>query len=825
MDRLIAEGYSSEEAIRLARAALSGELPTATTGIQQVVTPAIRNALFDEVRFVLAAEPFEMISTHEALTNALLGRAIPRTPGTAGGSAYSRLARVFGDEVAEALAQKQTLDEVLTLRAGKRRVGTTMGPGGVKPPGVAKAPGPFIDYPSTQTFGARTATERLLAEPGAFKPVAPPLIGETPPASFGELPSPQTQFERNLALRRGLGKQPGPLLEQPTTQTFGSRTATERLTSETTSLEVPQKPLVGDKPPAPFGELPALRSQAERDIDLQVFREMTGQAAPPKGPTAAGRLAMEDLPPDNIIKQASFMPEETKDRMLRWAKNAGLTAVDFGNLLRANMASIDMSYLRQQALLIPAHPINFAASFKSALKSMWSQKYAQEVDRAIRTHPYQQFAATGPDFLRNLDSPVAKAWEREEQFLILAGGNRPLQRLAQKMPWLNISNRAFVTGINVMNWRDYVHYVDTLLDINQQVAAGTLRKYPVEALNIKKSADTYAGMLADMSGRGPLGPLQQLSPALNAGFFSVRLNIGRLISPRHIFHGDPMVRKQAIKNWLTAIGTYSGLLFAGQQMGLWDVETDPRSSDFMKIRLGRLRFDPWGGNQQYAVLYGRLLPLVGGIKSGKTGEVSDYDPVEGGARFARTKAAPLISQALTAWTGKDFKGSEIDRADWQRWLKDNAPLLAQDMLEGFEAEGLVGLFAGAPGAFGVGVQAQPPTLNDIAKELYNTEYYLLPTKGAGALARERVRRVLKTRLSPEERALDKERETKIEQRAKELEARRNKQFRSRGGSPSGVRTPRPGGFSVPIGPTPRPSTSGPTLDEYKAWEAQNAGRR
>ena len=748
VERLLDQDYSSEEAIRLATKELSGELPTVLTGIQRVVTPAIRDALFNEVRFVLASEPLEMVSTHTALTNALLGKAIPRTPGTAGGSAYSRLVRVFGGEIAEAITKRQTLDEVIGLRAGKRTLQTTMGPGRVLAPGEAKTPGPFIEYPP---------------EPPPLKiPIQKPLMPESPLAPFRELPSSQRQFERNLELRRALGKQPEPFIERPSTQE---------------ALNPPVRPLMPESAPAAFRELPALHSQAEREIDLQVFREMTGQAPPPEGPTAAGRLAMEDLPPDNIIKQVSFIPEETKDRMIRWAKNAGLTAVDFGNLLRGNMSGPDMSYLRQQAFLIPAHPINFTVSFKDALKAMWSREYAQGIDRAIRNHPYQQFYAGGPDFLRALDSPTAKAWEREEQFLILAGGDRPLQKLAQKMPWLNISNRAFVTGINVMNWRDYVHYVDTLLDMNQQIAAGTLRKYPSEVLNIKKSADTYAGMLADMSGRGPLGHLQKMSPALNAGFFSVRLNIGRLFSPRHMFHGDPMVRKQAIKNWLTAIGTYSGLLFAGQQMGLWDLETDPRSSDFMKLRIGRLRIDLWGGHQQFAVLYARLLPVMGGIKSIETGQVSDYDPVTGGAKFARTKASPLVSEVLTAWTGKDFKGSEIDRADWQRWLKDNAPLLVQDMMEGFEAEGLLGLGIGASGAFGIGVQAHEVTLSDVSKELYGLNYYDLPTKGYAGRSRERVRRELMRRVSPKERARMEQEDKEEKERAKELERERLRMFR------------------------------------------------
>ena len=37
------------------------------------------------------------------------------------------------------------------------------------------------------------------------------------------------------------------------------------------------------------------------------------------------------------------------------------------------------------------------------------------------------------------------------------------------------------------------------------------------------------------------------------------------------------------------------------------VELDPRSSDFMKIKLGNTRVDPWGGMQQQIVLSSRLI--------------------------------------------------------------------------------------------------------------------------------------------------------------------------------------------------------------------------
>lgn len=236
-------------------------------------------------------------------------------------------------------------------------------------------------------------------------------------------------------------------------------------------------------------------------------------------------------------------------------------------------------------------------------------------------------------------------------------------------------------------------------------------------------------MLADLSGRGPLGRLQAISPELTNGFFAARLNIGRLLSPRHLFSSNPRIRKIAWKNFTTAIAGWGGLVWGGHQMGWWDAQLDPRSSDFSKMKIGNLRIDPWGGFQQYAVLYTRLaVPAMGAIPgvtlfdrtlqsgpnegqtvtdnflSTTTGRPSSRSPQDLLGSFARGRVAPGLAVALEAWTGTDFKGSRIDRTDWKRWLKENAPLSGQDIFEALASEGIVGL-AGLSSLIGFGVQA------------------------------------------------------------------------------------------------------------------------
>ncbi len=767
LNTLIDEGVETEEAIRQARQALVGELPTVPTGIAQLATPEIQRALFDEMYRVLRNEPLEILSTGRALSNALAGRSIPRIPGIKGGSAYSRLVRVFGFDMADALAKPGRLDSLID--AGE--VGARPRPSG---------PSVRVETPSTQTFGG-SQTARLLDEPALTLEGQRPLRLEPPPGPFkGLRQDTRPQWLKdidNQIFREATGEVPpltGPSVraEFPSVQALGG---------------VDQIPLIPEAPPGPFRAVPRdPRPQWEKELDLQVFRELTGEAPPPIGPTLP-RVA-GTIPPDDIVKQISMMSEADRQRMLRWMQYTGLTGMDLGNLVRANVATVDLSYLRQQAFLIPGHPVAFGKSFKDAFRSLWSADYAKQIDNAIKTDPaFKFYDLLKVDFLRPLDSKVAQAWQRAEDFIIL-GGDRPLQRLADKLPWIRISQRAYVTGMNKMNFDLFKGHIRMVNRINEEVAAGRvvlnplqrlreripgLRIYPQagETFDMEKSIKAYGDMLAEMSGRGPLGPLKELSPALNAGFFSIRLQIGRLLSPRHLFSSDPITRQAAWYNFMTAIGAFSGLILGGRAMGLWDVETDRRSSDFMKIKIGRMRIDLWGGYQQYAVLYARLLPVVGGLKTTATGEVTEIDPVQAVSRFAASKRAPAVGQVLTAWTGRDFRGSRVDRRDWQMWLEQNLPISIQDVTEAFEDQGLTGAaIAGPLSILGQGVNVHDLQKQDIALELYGIDFFDMPLKSP---QRAHVIRVWESRLNRSER----ERIAEDKKRVREGAVRREEERR------------------------------------------------
>jgi hypothetical protein len=115
-NELVDSGLKPEEAWEQAKTEmLTGKLPYEKSTVFDYVTDDLRDALFSKVYHTLANDPIEQVSTLTALANALTGMPIPRTPGVKGGSALSRLLKVFGNdpEIMKILDNKKPLRKTL----------------------------------------------------------------------------------------------------------------------------------------------------------------------------------------------------------------------------------------------------------------------------------------------------------------------------------------------------------------------------------------------------------------------------------------------------------------------------------------------------------------------------------------------------------------------------------------------------------------------------------------------------------------------------------------------------------------------------------------
>jgi hypothetical protein len=701
---LVGKGVPYEDAMRQASVEkLSDKLPFANTGLADVITPDVAHALYKKLYFTLKNDGVAMKSTMTALGNMLVGKPIPRTLGIKGGSAFTRLVRVFGERQVLAMERGLQQDQsIRTLIAMK-----------IAPQGVSKASRELLKSTPRDLFVHQPPLLDLETVGGVLQR----SLREDPPMVTRNIP-PDT---RTAAGRRmdteefklRLKSSPEELLRQAA------------ISPEPAIGGTQQARLLQDPPMVIKDIPPDTRTAAGRRLDYEAYK--IHFAPSPKG--AGEKVTYPTLVDKVVAEQGPLMPTAQKNLLLRAARLAGLAYIDVGNLVRANKAAMDFSWWRQVAPLIFGDLKQFTIANASAFKALWSDDYAKEVYKSIGRDPVapnrlgslkQVYDFIKADFLRPPEGALVDSWQRAEDFMIL-GGERPLQRFARKLPWLRISARAHVTGTNVMTWGLFKKHASNLHKLSEKIASGEVVLKPGESFDFLKEMKLVANMLGDWSGRGPIGPLKEITPALNAGFFSFRMVSGRLFMVRSLASPSKYVRKEAWKNLVSFVGGMTGLLMAGEQIGLWEVVKDPRNPDFLKARIGRLRFDPWGGTQQFVVLMARLMTQTS-ISSKTLEKRATRDGVALVSRFLENKKHPFLGIMLETLEGEDFQGRPIDYSDWETYLNMVGALSLQDMWEAFEAEGFGGGLMGASGIVGMGVLAyDTPTWPEV------TPYYALET--------------------------------------------------------------------------------------------------
>ncbi len=577
---IVAKGMNVEEASKQAiKDTLSGELPSLKTDYLEGITSELRDALFLKGYYELKDNPLEYTSFVTALTNALAGRPIPSVPGIKGGSALTRLQRVFGG-----------LPKVLK------------------------------------------AIEKMAEEKQPLDKVLEAIYRET-----GGDPIPVDQ--KTADYLRGL------------------------------STKTPYEPTM----------------------------ELPQQLVTPY-----------DAPIEDAAKQIPLMPRPVLDNIVQILKQIGYSPIDIGNFLRANKASFDFSFWRQQAPLIAGHPIEFLQANVEAWNALWSQKSSEASWLKIIKDPtglyqiYEECERQGGDFLRPLKlKKGTEQWRGTEEFGYITG-ERVIPKLTGKLPWVKLSSRAFETGTNVHNWLIFKSYYKAMLRLSEMYASGQKTLKVGEVFSIEKEMIDFSKSLANFTARGSLGKFSAAAPELSGLFFAPRAAVGRILIIKDLLNANPRVRLQAWRNATTFVGTVGGIILLGAAMGWWEYEDDPRSAEFMSIRIGNTRIDPWGGYRQFVTFFARAITGTG--VSSVTGAEYKTDPLDLIQNFIRGKASPLASTILDFWKGKNFVGEEVDVNNPKQWVERIAPFAVWDIYEAYQDDPAIGLLAAVPAIVGAGVQ-------------------------------------------------------------------------------------------------------------------------
>lgn len=389
-------------------------------------------------------------------------------------------------------------------------------------------------------------------------------------------------------------------------------------------------------------------------------------------------------------------------------------ALNLLNLPRAVMATADLSAPLRQGIFLVGRPKKFLPAFGAMFKYALSEKAYQGLMAEIRSRPTYLLMRENKLALTDMGE-VLNA--REEAFM---------SNLAEKIPGFKYvargSNRAYSGFLNKLR----ADVFDDLLKKAKQLG--------IETPNLARD---IARFVNSATGRGELpGSIRNATQVLNAIFFSPRLMASRinLLNPAYYITLDPFVRKEALKSLLTFAGIGATIIGLASMAGL-DVGTDPRSTDFGKLKTGDTRYDPWGGFQQYIVIASRL--ITGKMVSSTTGREFNlgegYKPttrLDIVQRFFENKTSPVASFALALLKGQTATGEAVNipAEVIDRFL----PMLAQDVFDLVRENGLKGIGMAIPGVFGVGSQTyadQVPMKGKTASGRDTTKWRQAPSLG------------------------------------------------------------------------------------------------
>jgi hypothetical protein len=372
------------------------------------------------------------------------------------------------------------------------------------------------------------------------------------------------------------------------------------------------------------------------------------------------------------------------------------------NVPRTIMASADFSApLRQGIVQTVAHPhIAMKAAYQGFRQGFSEAKFDRWIHDFKESPEYKLMEASGM-YISDPHHPMLTM--KEEQFM---------NNIAQKIPVLGevikFSERAYIAYLNALRVDRFLRGVS---------------KFKDDGFTLENSPQLYkswARLINNSTGRGDMGPMETAAPVLNSVFFSPRLIASRFnlltdwLNPYYYQSTPKQVRVEYAKDMLKFIGVGVAVL------GMWassddeaEVELDPRSTDFLKLKRGDTRYDIWGGFQPFVRLTAQL--FSGETKNTHTGMMQELDGDGFGARgkedvlgsFLRNKLAPVPQMGWSAFTGQEPMGTKFNWADQP--AKMLAPILWQDVYEAWKDQGVRSLFTvGLPSAFGLGVQSYAP---------------------------------------------------------------------------------------------------------------------
>ncbi len=356
------------------------------------------------------------------------------------------------------------------------------------------------------------------------------------------------------------------------------------------------------------------------------------------------------------------------------------------NVGRAFISSYDLSAVFRQGIVgTVSHPLRTIPVVIEMLKALRKQS-AFEAEQKIRARELFPLAQqSGVEFTEH-GTDLAKFEEAYQS------------RWAERIPGVAASERAFVTFLNRQRMDMFEFMIKWLTKTGEPTSS--------EARAIAAYVNIATGKSSIKSAKA-----KAVLAGLSAVLWSPKLQISRFqfLTLQAMYGGTNRTRKLIALEYARFLGGLA-VVYATWIMAGGDLEADPRSSDFLKLRVKDTRIDPLGGFSQMIVFFSRIISGSKKTLNGKVvpirGEVpygsdNTWDII---TRFARSKLSPGVGAGVNIITGTNVIGEDVTPITITRDLI--APMAFRDIFEAMRDLGFpVGMIPGALAIFGIGIQS------------------------------------------------------------------------------------------------------------------------
>lgn len=462
--------------------------------------------------------------------------------------------------------------------------------------------------------------------------------------------------------------------------------------------------------------------KTREEIALQAYKSRVAiRIADLQDKIARGDFAKKERAPLKLDKEGQDLAykllkqkEEFAKELFRFElKNRSLPrkaldeAIHLSNTLKAIITSIDLSAIGKQGGFITlSHPARAARVIPDMFRALASDKERHRINSELWNRPnaelYQRskLAITDPntvDLNKLEEAYMTRMLDRLETV-----PGEPVRNAVKRFKNLafsgvRASERAYTTFLNVLR-----------ADSFDALAKAASKDGPLT----KEESDAIASYVNVATGRGNFWGASQHGATLNSILWSPRLQASRieLLSGAPIWKKSSKRVKYQILNDYLRFGIGTAVLYNLALAAGFNIELDPRSSDFGKIRAGNTRVDVLAGLGQYITLLSRL--ISGENKTGKGAVVpirqanrplnlirAKDDPLQTAkkpfiqdtafevlSRFGRTKLNPLLGTTINVATGENAVGEQVGLTEAAKSLI--TPLSLSQVTEPFEKEGI-----------------------------------------------------------------------------------------------------------------------------------------